>query len=101
MTPEQLQQWNAYYQPRNDKYLKDDPKGKDLVRWRYNRYMHDYLGTIKAVDESVGKMLDYLDKEGLAENTIVVYAADQVFFLVSMGGLINDGYLKNHFVPQC
>ena len=85
MTPEQLQQWNAYYQPRNDKYLKDDPKGKDLVRWRYNRYMHDYLGTIKAVDESVGKMLDYLDKEGLAENTIVVYAADQGFFLGEHG----------------
>jgi arylsulfatase A-like enzyme len=85
MNPEQLQKWNAYYQPRNDKYFKDDPKGKDLVRWRYNRYMHDYLGTIKAVDESVGKMLDYLDAEGLAENTIVVYAADQGFFLGEHG----------------
>ncbi len=85
MTPEQLQKWNAYYQPRNDEYLKADLKGKDLVRWRYNRYMHDYLGTVKAVDEAVGKMFDYLDKEGLAENTIVIYAADQGFFLGEHG----------------
>ena len=55
------------------------------MRWRYNRYMHDYLGCIKAVDESVGKLLDYLDDEGLADNTIVVYASDQGFYLGEHG----------------
>ena len=85
MTPEQLAEWNAYYEPRNEAYRKAAPTGKDLVRWRYNRYMHDYLGCVKAVDESVGKLLDYLDQEGLAENTIVVCTSDQGFYLGEHG----------------
>ncbi|HSJ03158.1 MAG TPA: sulfatase/phosphatase domain-containing protein, partial [Verrucomicrobium sp.] len=55
------------------------------VRWRYQRYMHDYLGCVKAVDESVSRLLKYLDDEGLAENTIVVYSADQGFYLGEHG----------------
>jgi arylsulfatase A-like enzyme len=47
--------------------------------------MHDYLGCIKAVDESVGKLLKYLDDEGLADNTLVVYSADQGFYLGEHG----------------
>ena len=47
--------------------------------------MHDYLGCIKAVDESVGRLLKYLDDEGLAENTIVVYSSDQGFYLGEHG----------------
>ncbi len=71
MTVAEKAEWDKYYQPRNKKFLGDNPKGKDLVRWRYNRYLHDYLGCIKAVEEGVGKVLDYLDKEGLSENSIV------------------------------
>ena len=52
---------------------------KDLVRWKYRRYMRNYLGTVKAVDESVGRMLKYLDDNGLAKNTIVIYSSDQGF----------------------
>jgi arylsulfatase A-like enzyme len=85
MTEAQKAEWDRYYKPRNAAFLEENPKGKDLVRWRYNRYMHDYLGCIKAVDESVGKVLDYLDKEGLADNTIVVYASDQGFYLGEHG----------------
>ena len=85
MTEAQKAEWDKYYKPRNAAFLEENPKGKDLVRWRYNRYMHDYLGCIKAVDESVGKVLDYLDKEGLADNTIVVYASDQGFYLGEHG----------------
>jgi arylsulfatase A-like enzyme len=55
------------------------------VRWKYQRYMHDYLGCIRSVDEGVGKVLAFLDQEGLADNTIVVYAADQGFFLGEHG----------------
>ena len=47
--------------------------------------MHDYLGCVKAVDESVGRLLEYLDDEGLAENTIVVYSSDQGFYLGEHG----------------
>ena len=85
LNPEQLKEWNAYYEPRNKAFLEANLKGEELIRWKYNRYMHDYLGCIKAVDEGVGELLDYLDKEGLAENTIVVYTADQGFYLGEHG----------------
>ncbi|HEY4260299.1 MAG TPA: sulfatase [Schlesneria sp.] len=85
MTPEQLKPWNDYYGPRNEAFQKAKLTGKDLVRWRYNRYMHDYLACVKAVDENIGRMLDYLDSEGLAENTIVVCSSDQGFFLGEHG----------------
>jgi arylsulfatase A-like enzyme len=85
MTPEQRKEWDAYYGPRNEAFRKANLQGKELVRWKYNRYMHDYLGCIKAVDESVGRMLKYLDDEGLANNTIVVYASDQGFYLGEHG----------------
>ncbi len=85
LSPEQLKEWNAYYEPRNAAYRAAKPEGKDLVRWKYQRYMHDYLGTLKAVDESVGRVLKTLDDEGLAENTIVVYTSDQGFFLGEHG----------------
>jgi len=85
MTETQLKTWNAYYEPRNEEFRKAAPAGKDLVRWRYQRYLHDYLGCIASVDESVGRLLKYLDDEGLAENTIVVYSADQGFYLGEHG----------------
>jgi arylsulfatase A-like enzyme len=85
LTPEQLKEWNAYYEPRNKAFLEAKPEGKDLVRWRYNRYMHDYLGCVKAVDEAVGKLLDFLDAEGLAKDTLVVYCSDQGFYLGEHG----------------
>ena len=85
LTPRQRQDWDAYYEPRNKAFAEAKLEGKDLVRWKYNRYLHDYLGCIKSVDESVGRVLEYLDKEGLAENTIVVYASDQGFFLGEHG----------------
>ena len=55
------------------------------MRWKYNRYLHDYLGCIKAVDESVGRLLSFLDDEGLAQDTLVVYTADQGFYLGEHG----------------
>lgn len=85
MSPTQLAEWNAYYQPRNETFQKANLQGKDLVRWRYDRYMHDYLACVKAVDESVGRMLDFLDQEGLAENTMVVCTSDQGFYLGEHG----------------
>ena len=85
LNAEQAKEWDKYYGPRNEAFQKANPQGKDLVRWRYNRYLHDYLGCVKAVDEGVGRVLDYLDKEGLAENTIVVYSSDQGFYLGEHG----------------
>ncbi len=85
LTPDQRREWDAYYEPRNKTFQEAGLQGKDLVRWRYNRYLHDYLGTVKAVDESVGRLLDYLDKEGIADKTIVVFSSDQGFYLGEHG----------------
>ncbi len=85
LTPEQRQPWDDYYEPRNAEFRQANLKGDDLVRWKYQRYMHDYLGCIRGVDENVGRVLKYLDDEGLSENTIVVYASDQGFFLGEHG----------------
>ena len=59
--------------------------GEALVRWKYQRYMQDYLATVQSVDDSVGRVLALLDKTGLARNTIVVYTSDQGFFLGDHG----------------
>jgi arylsulfatase A-like enzyme len=85
LSPEQRRAWDAYYEPRNAAFRRSDPRGKDLVRWKYQRYMHDYLGCIKAVDEGVGRLLKFLDDEDLAEDTLVVYSADQGFYLGEHG----------------
>jgi arylsulfatase A-like enzyme len=69
----------------NDNDLKMKPpealSGQDLKKWKYQRYMRDYLACVQAVDDNVGRFLDWLDKNGLAENTIVIYTSDQGFFL--------------------
>lgn len=83
----QREAWDAVYGPINLDFEKRYPtmSKKDLMRWRYQRYMQDYLGTIASVDEGVGELLDYLDKNGLAENTIVVYTSDQGFYMGEHG----------------
>jgi arylsulfatase A-like enzyme len=85
LNAEQRKAWDAYYEPLNEEFRKANPTGKDLVRWRYQRYMHDYLGTILSVDENVGRMLKFLENEGLADNTIVIYSSDQGFYLGEHG----------------
>jgi arylsulfatase A-like enzyme len=54
-------------------------------RWKYQRYIRDYLKCIASVDDNVGRVLDYLDAEGLAEDTVVIYTSDQGFFLGDHG----------------
>jgi arylsulfatase A-like enzyme len=85
LTSDQRRGWDAYYEPRNAAFRAADLKDKELVSWKYQRYMHDYLGCIKGVDESVGRLLEFLDQEGLAADTIVIYSADQGFFLGEHG----------------
>jgi arylsulfatase A-like enzyme len=85
LTEEQRREWDAYYGPRNAAFRAANLQGPDLVRWKYQRYLHDYLACLRSVDEGVGRLLDYLDREGLAENTIVVYSSDQGFFLGEHG----------------
>ncbi len=89
MTPEQKKAWDAHYEPENQAFLKQMQAGElsddQILSWKYQRYIKDYLRTIAAVDESVGKLLDYLDETGLAENTIFIYSSDQGFYLGEHG----------------
>lgn len=85
LTAEQKKVWDGYYEPRNQAFRQANLQGVELVRWKYNRYLHDYLGCLKAVDEGVGRLLKYLEDEKLAENTLVVYSSDQGFFLGEHG----------------
>jgi len=85
LSPEQRKAWDEYYVPRNEAFLKKNLSGRALTEWKYNRYMHDYLGCIKGVDDNVGRILKYLDDTGLADNTIVIYSSDQGFFLGEHG----------------
>ena len=89
MTPEQLKAWDAAYEPDNQKFIADMKAGKlsekEITRWKYQRYMKDYLLSIRSMDEGIGNILDYLDKTGLAKNTIVIYSSDQGFYLGEHG----------------
>jgi len=59
--------------------------GRALVQWKYQRYMQDYLACVQGVDDSVGEVLDYLDRTGLAKNTIVIYSSDNGWYLGDLG----------------
>jgi arylsulfatase A-like enzyme len=59
--------------------------GDALNAWKYQRYLQDYLACVQSVDDNVGRLLDWLDKNGLTQNTLVIYTSDQGFFLGDHG----------------
>jgi arylsulfatase A-like enzyme len=87
MNPAQREIWDNTYMEINEDFKKAYPKmtDKEKMQWRYQRYMQDYLGTIASVDDNVGRVLDYLEANGLMENTIIVYTSDQGFYLGEHG----------------
>jgi len=85
MNDEQRANWMAAYESENQEFLKAKLTGKELALWKFNRYIKDYLRTIKSVDDGVGEVLDYLKEAGLDENTIVIYTSDQGFYLGEHG----------------
>ena len=85
LNEEQRRAWDAAYGPQNKAFWEANLSGKELVRWKYQRYIKDYLRCIASVDDNVGRMLAYLDENGLTDNTIVVYTSDQGFFLGDHG----------------
>jgi arylsulfatase A-like enzyme len=85
LSPAELQEWeSAYEKEERDFYAVKDDEAK-FDQWKYRRYMEDYLRCIASVDESVGRVLEYLEDHGLDENTIVVYTSDQGFYLGEHG----------------
>ncbi|MCC6494257.1 MAG: sulfatase [Pirellulales bacterium] len=85
MAPQEQQAWLAAYQDENNALAASKLEGQELVRWKYQRYVKDYLRTVQSIDDNVGRVLNYLDEAGLADKTIVIYASDQGVFLGEHG----------------
>jgi len=85
MTPEQRKTWDEAYKVKNDAFHDANLSGRALAEYKGQRFLQEYLATIASVDESVGKILDYLKENNLSENTIVVYTTDQGFYLGEKG----------------
>ena len=85
MTPEEKATWDAHYDPIIQKFKKDKLSGKQLSEWKYQQYMRDYLRVIHSIDRNIGVLLNYLEKTGLLENTMIVYTSDQGFYMGEHG----------------
>ena len=87
MNESQRQKYDITIDKINEDFKNNWPKMNDIekMKWKYQRYMQDYLATISSVDDNVGRVLDYLEETGLDKNTIVVYTSDQGFYLGEHG----------------
>ncbi len=87
---EKKEAYLKFYGERTKAFVEDFLAGKiktpaDMALYRWRWYMEDYLGTLMAVDESINTLLDYLDKNGLSENTLLIYVGDQGFYMGEHG----------------
>lgn len=85
LTPEQKVLWDQAYGPRNRAFRDADLTGDELLKWKYQRYIKDYLRCVASVDDNIGRVLDFLDDSGLADNTVVMYSSDQGWYLGDHG----------------
>ncbi len=77
--------YKNYYAKIGMEYEKVKSDSIALIKWKYQRYLKDYLATAKSLDRNIGRILDYLEKSGLADNTVVMYASDQGFYMGEHG----------------
>ena len=80
MNEAQSAAWKKHYDPIIQDFIDNTPEGDDLDIYKFQRYMRDYLACIQSVDDNVGRVLDYLEENGLSDNTLVVYTSDQGFY---------------------
>ena len=85
MDSAQKSRWDAFYNPIIEDFYSKNLSGRELADWKYQRYMRDYLKTVKSLDDNVGRVLDYLEEHDLLKNTLVVYTSDQGFYMGEHG----------------
>ncbi len=85
MNDEQRAALDAIYGPINDEFVAMNLEGDEHTRWKYQRYMQDYLATIRSIDDNIGRMLAHLEESGLLDDTLIVYTSDQGFYLGEHG----------------
>ena len=81
----QREAWDKFYEPLIEEFYRSNLKGNELAEWKFQRYMRDYMKTVKSLDDNVGRVLDYLEEKGLSDNTLVVYTSDQGFYMGEHG----------------
>ena len=85
MTPDERRRFTDFYAPIAEDFYSQRLNGRELAEWKYQRYMRDYAKTLKSLDDNVGRVLDYLERNGLMDNTIVIYTSDQGFYMGEHG----------------
>jgi arylsulfatase A-like enzyme len=85
LTPEQKNEWDEYYEPINKKFREANFTDEELFKWKYQRYINYYLLCVKSIDDNLGRLFEYLDKNNLSESTMVILSSDQGFFLGEHG----------------
>ena len=85
MNKQQLDNWEKAFGPRNKAMMDAKLSGRDLVKWKYQRYAKNYLRCVRGVDDSVGQIRAFLKENGLDKNTIVIYSSDQGFYIGDHG----------------
>ena len=85
MDSAQAAAWDKYYNPIIADYKEKKRSGKELTEWKFQRYMNDYVKCIRSLDNNIGRVLDYLEKEGMLDNTLIVYTSDQGFYMGEHG----------------
>lgn len=85
LTDEEQKAFEEAYAEENEEFKNADLGGKELVRWKYQRYVKDYLRTVQSIDDNVGRVMEYLKENDLDDNTIVIYTSDQGFYLGEHG----------------
>jgi arylsulfatase A-like enzyme len=84
LTPAERKAWNQAYEQEYKAFAEINNEDQ-MLRWQYQRFMEDYLRCVRSVDDNIGRVLKYLDDNGLAENTIIVYMSDQGVYLGEHG----------------
>jgi arylsulfatase A-like enzyme len=77
--------YEKYYNKVAMEYEKIKNDSLAVVKWKYQRYLKDYLATARSLDRNIGRILKYLDSAGLTKNTLVVYTSDQGFYMGEHG----------------
>ncbi|MCB0686852.1 MAG: sulfatase [Saprospiraceae bacterium] len=85
LNEEERKIWDDHFKPIIEEFKQAKRAGADLVKWKYQRYMRDYIRCLMSVDDNIGRLLDYLDQNNLSENTLVVYTSDQGFYMGEHG----------------
>lgn len=101
MNQTQRRVWDNAYSPKNDAFLAAALSDDAVVRWRYQRYVKDYLRCVEAVDEGVGRLLDTLTHHGLDDDTIVIYTSDQGWYLGEHGWFDKRWMYEESFRTPC